>query len=152
MADSTLYSRRKLLHGLGVGGVGVAAASLTSPLVAAVTANPLTGAVARAQTAAQQSGLGAWSAFVGKTFTIMNGTTPVAVTLVSLTAMPSSGPRPAGMRSSAIAAMFQGTNGPAFPAGNMTYMFKLPNGTPFQLFVGAKSVSGATGRLVAILN
>ncbi|HEY1605880.1 MAG TPA: hypothetical protein VGF77_09815 [Allosphingosinicella sp.] len=152
MADSTLYSRRKLLYGLGVGGVGVAAASWTSPLAAAVAANPLDSAVAKAQAAAQQAGLGAWSAFVGKTFTILNGTTWVAVTLTSLTAMPSSGTRPAGVRASAIAAVFQGVNGPAFPAGNQMYTFKQPNGAAFQLFIGAKAVSGTTGRLVAILN
>ncbi len=151
MAQSVLYSRRKLLAGAGLGGVGLMTTSWTSPLAAAA-ASPLGSAVANAQSSIAQASLAQVSALIGHSFTILNGSSPFAVTLVSATAMQASGTRPAGMRPYAIAIAFEAPNGPAFPAGNRTYILQLANGAQVQLFLGAKSVTGTTGRLTAILN
>lgn len=151
MSPSLLYSRRKLLAAVGLGGAGLVATSWTSPLAAA-TSSPLSSAVANAQASIAQASLADVSALIGHTFTILNGSSPFTVTLVSATAMPASGTRPAGLRPYAIAIAFEAPNGPAFPAGNRTYMLQLANGAQVQLFLNAKSVTGTTGRLTAILN
>jgi hypothetical protein len=151
MAQSIVYSRRRLLYSLGLGGAGIAATSWASSLAAAAV-SPLAGAVARAQTAADQTGMSAWTAAIGSTFTIRNGATSFAVKLVSVTALPSPGTRPAGLRPGAFALAFHGPDGSAFPAGNRTYTFEQANGSQVQLFVSAKSVNGTNGQLVAILN
>ncbi|HEX4736214.1 MAG TPA: hypothetical protein VH331_01500 [Allosphingosinicella sp.] len=149
MVQTTHTSRRKLLYGLGLGSVGIATTSWTSRLAAAVTADPLTDAVNRAQASAAQTGLGDWTGAVGASFTIRDGASSYAVTLVSVTPLQAAGSRPAGLRPSALAATFQGSS---VPAGNRTYTFVQGNGSQFQLFVGAKSMNGSTGQLVAILN
>lgn len=152
MALSASYSRRKLLYSLGLGGVGLATSSWTSPLAAAAGSGPLSSAVTGTQTAVDQTGLSTWSAAVGSTFTIRNGVLSFPVRLVSATALPSRGTRPAGVRPGGFAIVFQAPNSAAFPPGNRTYTFQQSNGSQFELFVSAKSVSGSTGQLVAILN
>jgi uncharacterized protein DUF6916 len=149
MAQSTHYSRRKLLYGFGLGSVGIATTSWTSRLAAAVTPTPLTGAVTRARSSAAQTGLSDWTAAVGGRFTVLSGRSSYRVTLVSVTPLSSPGVRPAGLRPSALMAVFEG---PSVPAGNRTYTFVQGNGSQFQLFVGPSSVNAGTGRLVAILN
>lgn len=151
MTQSALYSRRKLLATAGLGGAGLVASSWTSPLAAA-TSSPLGGAVANAQSSIAQASLAQVTALIGHTFTILNGSSRFQVTLVSATAMPAAGARPAGLRPYAIAIAFEAPNGPAFPAGNRTYTLQLANGAQVQLFLGLKSVTGKTGRLTAILN
>jgi hypothetical protein len=152
MAQSTFYSRRKILAGLGLGGAGLAASSWTSPLAAALRPAPLSDTAPGTRALIDQMGLSTWSAAVGSTFVIRNGASSFSVELVSATALPSSGTRPAGVRSGGFALTFQAPNTAAFPAGNRTYTFQQSNGSEFQLFVGAKSVNGSAGQLIAILN
>jgi hypothetical protein len=150
--NQSALSRRKLLAAAGLGGAGLVATSWTSSLAAATGSSPLGNVVKNVQASTQQAGLSQLSALVGQSFNILNGTSSVAVTLVSVTPMQAAGTRPSGMRPYALAAAFEGQNGPTFPAGNQTYTFQLDGGSQMQLFVGRKSVTGTTARLIAILN
>ena len=151
MAQSNSYSRRKLLYGFGLGSLGFATTSWPS-LAAAAASGPLANVLTRVQNANRQSGLSDWTAAIGATFFIQDGGRSFAVKLVSVTQLPSPGARPAGLRPGAFAVTFAAPNGPAFPVGNRNYTFVQTNGAPIQLFVSAKSVTGTTGRLIAILN
>jgi hypothetical protein len=152
MGQSPRYSRRKLLYGLALGGAGLAIPAWTSPIAAAVGAEPLADVVRRVQTSVDRTGMSGWSAAVGSTFTIRDDDSSYAVRLVAVTPLRSRGVRPAGVRPGGFSLTFEGLNGPGFPAGDRTYVFQQANGSQVQLFVSAKSVVGRAGRLFAVLN
>ncbi len=150
MTQSPRYSRRKLLYGMGVGGFGVA--SFSWPAAAFGAGGPLAAVLPRVTAAAHQAGLQDWSGAIGSSFVVQGEAGATVVKLVAVHPLNSTGARPAGVRQSAFAAVFEGTNGLTFPAGNRTYTFEQGNGGQMQLFVGGKIVSGGKAQLVAVLN
>jgi hypothetical protein len=147
------YSRRKLLYSLGLGGVGVATGSWAGPALSQSSINPLASVLPNVLTPLRQAGVTDWSAAVGSTFTIRGESGSAAVKLVAVQNLQAPGARPAGLRPSALALVFEGTASALFPAGNRTYVFEQSDGAnPLQLFVGRKSVNGATAQLIAVLN
>jgi hypothetical protein len=147
MAQSSFYSRRKLLCGLGLGGVGMATSSWAAPIAGA-----LSKVVPRVTASVRQTGMADWTAAIGASFIVRGESGAAPVKLVAVTPLASSGRRPAGLRSGAFAATFQGTDSRLFPAGNRTYVFQQGNGSQMQLFVSAKSLLGGKAQLIAILN
>jgi hypothetical protein len=151
MDQSIRYSRRKLLNSIGLGSVGVATASWAWP--AASQSNPLAGVLPNVLAPMRQAGVTDWSAAVGSNFLIRGESGAASVKLVAVRNFDTAGARPAGLRPSAFALIFEGAAGAQFPAGNRTYVFEQSGGaSPLQLFVGRKSVNGATAQLVAVLN
>jgi hypothetical protein len=151
MAQSLRSSRRKLLVSLGLGGVGLAASSWTSPLSALGTASPLSSLLPRITGTLHQSGLEDWTSAVGSSFIVQGEAGPAAMTLIGVKTLDASGTRPAGLRAQSFAAVFEGA-GDKVPAGNRTYVFQQSNGNQVQLFVGRKVAAGTKARLTAILN
>jgi hypothetical protein len=153
MEESLRYSRRKLLCNLGLGGLGVAAASWAGPAASFTgTANPLAGVLPGVLTSLHQGGLEDWSGAVGATFLVRDEAGAHMLKLVSVQASQPSGRRPAGLRSAGFTLVFEAAAGDRVPAGNRTYVFEQSNGSQFQLFVGAKVAVGSVAQLVAVLN
>jgi hypothetical protein len=151
MAQSLRSSRRKLLVGLGLGGVGFAASSWTSPLLALGTASPLASLLPRVTGTIRQSGLQDWSSAIGGSFLVQGEAGPAAVILVAVKALDASSSRPANLRAQGFTLIFEGA-ADRVPAGNRTYVFQQSNGNQVQLFVGSKVAAGAKARLIAVLN
>jgi hypothetical protein len=149
MDQSLRSSRRALLYGLGLGGLGVATSSLAQTLK---LATPLTTVLPRIQTTVRQASLEGWAAAVGTNFTVLGEAGPRLVTLVSAKALDSTGTRPANLRPIAFALVFEGSVGSQVPAGNRSYIFQKSDGTKLELFVAAKAAVGTKAQLVAILN
>jgi hypothetical protein len=152
MDQSLRSSRRNLLCGLAVGGVGLVTPTWAQALVRSGTTSPLSTVLPGIQTIVRQSALEGWAGSVGATFTVQGESGPRAMTLVSATALTGSGTRPSDVRPTPFALVFEGAVARDVPAGNRSYVFRKSDGTSVQLFVGAKSVSGTKGRLTAILN
>jgi hypothetical protein len=154
MDQSIRYSRRKLLNSIGLGGVGFATASWAWP-AAAGQSNPLTNVVTTVVTPLRLSGYADWAAAVGTVFSVQGESGSFNVKLASVLDLPAPGIRPAELRPSAFALVFEGkaSAGALFPAGNRTYLFQqAPNGGQIQLFVGAKYFNGTAPRLLAVMN
>jgi hypothetical protein len=150
MDQSIRYSRRKLLNSIGLGSFGVAAASWAWP--AASQSNPLADVLPNVLAPIRQAGVTDWSAAIGSSFVIRGESGAAPVKLIAVRNFDTTGGRPAGLRPSAFALVFEGAAGAQFPAGNRTYIFEQSSGDPLQLFVGSKAVKGATAQLVAVLN
>ena len=147
MDKSSRSSRRALLYGMGMGGLGVATSSLAQTL--RIATSPLAPVLPRVQTILRQSALEGWAAAVGSSFMVQGERGASVMTLVSAKALDAGGTRPAGLRPIPISLVFQGTQA---PAGNRSYIFQNSGGTKVQLFVGAKIAVGTNAQLVAILN
>jgi hypothetical protein len=152
MDQSLRSSRRNLLYGLAVGGVGLATPAWAQTLVRSGTTSPLSTVLPGIQTIVRQSALEGWSGSVGATFTVQGEAGPRAMILVSATALAVSGARPAYLRPVPFALVFEGAVAREVPAGNRSYVFQKSDGTSVQLFVGARAIAGTKGRLTAILN
>ena len=152
MDQSLRSSRRSLLYGLALGGVGFATPSWAQTLFRSRTTSPLSTVLPRIQTTVRQSALEGWTGSVGATFIVQGEAGPRSMTLVSAKALDSSGTRPADLRPVAFALVFEGAQAGQVPAGDRSYVFQKSDGTNLELFVGAKIIAGAKGQLVAILN
>jgi hypothetical protein len=152
MAQSNRYSRRKLLSGMGLGGVGIAAASVAGPAAAFTGDNPLAAVLPGVLASLRDAGYSDWSSAVGSSFLVRGEAGAASVQLVGVREMKASGARPAGLRASSFALFFQGTDSATFPRGNRTYAFEQNNGNQLQLFVGGKAVAGTTAQLIAVMN
>jgi hypothetical protein len=151
MDKSSRSSRRALLYGMGMGGLGVATSSLAQTLKLG-TSSPLATVLPRVQTTVRQSALEGWAAAVGSIFTVVAGRTSSQMTLISAKALDSGGTSPADLRPIPFALVFQGNLSSQVPAGNQNYVFQNSGGTNVTLFVGAKVPAGTKAQLVAILN
>ena len=89
---------------------------------------------------------------MGTSFLVRGEAGASPVQLVGVREMKASGARPAGLRTTGFALIFQGTDSAVFPRGNQTYAFEQSNGNRLQLFVGGKAVAGTTAQLVAVMN
>ena len=152
MAQSMRYSRRKLLSGIGLGGVGLATASWASSAAALTGDNPLAAVLPGVLASLHDAGYSDWSSAVGTSFVVRGEAGASTVNLVGVREMKAAGTRPAGLRATSFALIFQGTDSAVFPRGNRTYAFEQSNGNQLQLFVGGKAVAGTTAQLVAVLN
>jgi hypothetical protein len=147
MDQSPRSSRRALLYGIGMGGVGFATASWAQRL-----ATPLATVLPRVQTVVRQASLEGWAAAVGTNFVVQNGRLSSTMTLISAKALDAGGTRPAGTRPIPFSLVFEGSQGSLVPAGNQSYFFKRSDGTMVELFVSAKIPVGTKAQLVAVLN
>jgi hypothetical protein len=152
MDESTRSSRRTILLGLTLGGAGFAVPAWAQTLTRLGTASPLSAVLPRIQTTVRQAALEGWAGSVGATFIVQGEAGPRSMTLISATALDSSGTRPADLRPVGFALVFEGAQASQVPAGDRSYIFQKSDGTKLQLFVGAKIVAGTKGQLVAILN
>lgn len=149
MDQSPRSSRRALLYGIGMGGVGFATASWGQALK---LASPLSAVLPRVQTNVTQASLEGWTASVGSAFLVEGERVATSMTLISATALPSGGARPAGTRATPFTLVFEGSQAAQVPAGNRSYFFQTSGGSRFQLFVSAKVVTGTKAQLIAVLN
>ena len=153
MDQTTRSSRRNVLAGLALGGAGFAAPSWAQTLVRlGTTTSPLATVLPRVQTTVRQASLEGWSASVGSNFIVQGEAGARTMTLVAARALDSSGTRPASLRPVAFVLIFEGAVASQVPAGDRRYVFQKSDGTKVELFVGAKSLNGTKGRLVAVLN
>ena len=146
MEKSSRSSRRALLYGMGMGGLGIATSSLAQKLK---LATPLTSVLPRVQTSVRQASLEGWAAAVGSTFSIQAERGTIAMTLVSAKALDGGGTRPADLRPIPFMLVFQGSQA---PLGNRSYVFQNSGGTKVELFVSQKAIVGTKAQVVAVLN
>lgn len=153
--DSALLSRRLLLAGLGAGAFGAAAAA--APVLGLRAATATAGRPAswwdRTFLSLQTAGLTEWSGVVGETFALNSPNGSHVLRIVSVTAFPRSGPRPAELgRSQAFSVVFELTAGPPLPATDGLYQLVHRSYPPLPIHMGAPVGLGRETRLVAVFN
>lgn len=149
MDRSPRSSRRALLFGIGMGGVGFATSSWAQVLG---TTSPLSAVLPQLQTTVREASLEGWAAAVGTAFSVQGDRMATTMTLVSAQALAGGGTRPANLRAVPIQLVFEGSQGSLVPAGNRSYLFETSDGTRVQLFVGGKVTVGTKAQLIAVLN
>lgn len=148
----SFLSRRNLLIGLG-GIVAATAAIMVSPFrgVIAVRGRELVRnqpALRRMLLSLADAGHDEWAEQVGSILSLGGGT---SLKLVAVSALASSGERPAGLRDSAFLAKFDVQNG-ATMAGDLIYTALHPSYGAFQIFLSASTDPSLPHRMIAIFN
>ena len=149
MDQSPRSSRRALLLGIGMGGVGFATSAWGQTLK---LTSPLTSVLPRVQTVVRQASLEGWAGSVGGSFFVIGDRGATTMTLTSATAIDAGGTRPADVRAVPFKLVFQGSQASLVPDGNRSYVFQRSDGTRVELFVSAKTIVGTKGQLIAVMN
>jgi hypothetical protein len=149
--DSTIFTRRRILAALGLG--GAAAAVAAPPLPLSWTRKPdaigswWDGSGGSLETGAMD----AWRSKVGSSFTVEGENGRAILKLIEVQALESKGRRPSSLaRERAFAAGFE-AQGTA-PAGDRTYTVANDADGRMDIFVGPANLSGPKPRLEAVFN
>jgi hypothetical protein len=147
-----LFTRRNLISGLALGGVGAAAAAggIGFSWSAAGSRNNA-GWWDRTFVSLQSGGAADWLKVVGETFSVAGSSGPSLWAVTQVRNIASTGRRPKGVRNQGFAVVFE-SSAKAIPAGGSTYTINHPKLPPLSIFVGKASTVAGVTRLTAIFN
>lgn len=135
-------TRRHLLVAAALGMIGTAAGASRATRIAAASPPP-----SRLPKSLRDGDMADWQQVVGRSFRLSGGG---RVRLVAVEALPSSGPRPAGLRSQSFAAVFETAAGAV--EDDRTYRLSNLTLPPVDVHFGPKIQAGARARHIAVFN
>jgi hypothetical protein len=152
IAAARVFTRRKMIAGLGAG-AAAAAAGATGLSLSWSPTNPKKDASwwDRTFLSLRNGSAGDWSRLDGETF-VLAGASGAALKVVLVRNLPSAGARPKSVaRSQAFAVTFE-ASGAGAPEGDRTYEISHPTHGTLPIYLGAAAAGRQTARLVAVFN
>ncbi len=147
---STIFSRRRILVALGLGGAAAATAA-APPLPLSWTRKPAAGSWWDSSGGRlEQGAMAEWRSQIGSSFVVEGENGRATLKLVEVQSLNSKGRRPRSVRDNAFAAVFEADG--QVPGGDRTYTLAHETHGAMDIFVGPANLSGAKPRLEAVFN